>query len=74
MCRSIFSWSMVDLTRYTENILMRDPHVKTAIIFGRGRFNVGVLIEPTKEHIFDPADQEKLVAYRNKIWYALTAI
>lgn len=38
-------------------------------MFGRGRFNAGVLIEPTDPYKFDPADQSKLIAYRNAIWY-----
>ena len=37
-------------------------------MFGRGRFNPGVIIDPTPEFAFDPEDQEKLVEFRNKIW------
>ncbi|PSR71637.1 hypothetical protein PHLCEN_2v12490 [Hermanssonia centrifuga] len=37
-------------------------------MFGRGRFNAGVLIDPRPASAFDPADQEKLVDFRNKIW------
>ena len=40
-----------------------------SIIFGRGRFNAGVLIEPKEQFKFDPIDQAKLAEFRNKIWY-----
>ncbi|KAJ3532133.1 hypothetical protein NM688_g7469 [Phlebia brevispora] len=51
-----------------EHILQQDPHVQSALMFGRGRFNAGVLIEPKEQYKFDPADQAKLVAFRNAIW------
>ena len=37
-------------------------------MFGRGRFNPGVIIDPKPEFAFDPEDQEKLAEFRNKIW------
>jgi hypothetical protein len=39
-------------------------------MFGQGRFNAGVLIEPTEADKFDPSDEKKLAAFRNLIWYA----
>ncbi|KAF9650627.1 acetyl-CoA synthetase-like protein [Thelephora ganbajun] len=51
-----------------QSILNGDPHVKSAVMFGRGRFNPGVIIDPKPEFAFDPEDQEKLVEFRNKIW------
>jgi len=53
-----------------EAILLQDPHISGAIIFGRGRFQNGVLIEPKTEYGFEPRDEEKLAEFRNKIWYA----
>ena len=50
-------------------MLNQDPHVQVSIIFGRGRFNAGVLIEPKDQFKFDPIDQAKLAEFRNKIWY-----
>ena len=38
-------------------------------MFGRGKFNTGVVIEPMPEFAFDPADKAKLSEFRNKIWY-----
>lgn len=36
-------------------------------MFGRGRFQNGVLIQPKEQ--FDPNDEAKLEEFRNKIWY-----
>ena len=56
------------LTWYPEGILNGDPHVKLAVMFGDGRFNPGVIINPKPEFALDPEDQEKLAEFRNKIW------
>lgn len=39
-------------------------------MFGRGKFNPGVIIDPRPAFAFDPADEQKLVDFRNKIWWA----
>ncbi|TFK84744.1 acetyl-CoA synthetase-like protein [Polyporus arcularius HHB13444] len=49
-----------------ETILMQDPHVLAVVMFGRGRLQNGVLIQPKEP--FDPEDEGKLAAFRNKIW------
>lgn len=36
------------------------------LMFGRGRFQNGVLIQPKEQ--FDPNDEAKLEEFRNKIW------
>ena len=47
-----------------------DPHVKGCIMFGRGKFQNGVLVEPTEEYtVLDPSDAEQVAAFRNMIWY-----
>ena len=51
-----------------EAILVQDPHVHACLMFGRGRFQNGILIQPKEP--FDPSDEAKLEEYRNKIWYA----
>lgn len=51
-----------------EDILNQDPHVRAAVIFGRGKFNCGVIIDPSPEEAFDPVDLDKLIDFRNKIW------
>lgn len=53
---------------HTEDILHQDPLIQAAVVFGRGRFNCGVIVEPIPEERFDPADTEKLAEFRNRIW------
>lgn len=55
-------------------MLNRDPHVQAAVMFGRGRFNAGVLIDPKPTFKFDPTDTEKLAEFRNAIWYVVTVM
>ncbi|KAJ8092337.1 putative NRPS-like protein biosynthetic cluster [Marasmius tenuissimus] len=51
-----------------ESLLGQDPHLTGAVLFGQGRFNAGVLVEPKPPLRFDPVDQAKLAEFRNKIW------
>ncbi|KZT01340.1 acetyl-CoA synthetase-like protein [Laetiporus sulphureus 93-53] len=51
-----------------ENMLNQDPHVLASVMFGRGRFQAGVLVDPKPEYKFDPSDQSKLAEFRNMIW------
>lgn len=37
-------------------------------MFGRGRFQNGVIIEPTREFTLDPQDQKQVAEFRNLIW------
>ena len=48
--------------------MVHDPHIKGAVMFGRGRFNAGVIIDPFPQYAFDPVDTEKLANFRNAIW------
>ncbi|TFY80795.1 hypothetical protein EWM64_g3219 [Hericium alpestre] len=52
----------------TEIILTRNPRVKAALMFGRGKLQNGVLIQPEEDYEFDPADVTKLEKFRNAIW------
>ncbi|KAL7278799.1 hypothetical protein ACG7TL_007808 [Trametes sanguinea] len=54
----------VDYT--VEAIVLQDPHVHAAIMFGQGREQNGILIQPREP--FDPRDAEKLEEFRNTIW------
>ena len=51
-----------------ENILNQDPHIQSAVMFGRGKFNAGVLIDPAPAFKFDPCNTTALVEFRRKIW------
>lgn len=57
----------------TESILVQDPLVQAVVMFGNGRVNAGVLVEPVPEHSFDPTDQQKLATFRAMIWYVFPA-
>ncbi|KAJ6472708.1 hypothetical protein C8R47DRAFT_1295530, partial [Mycena vitilis] len=51
-----------------ENILNQDPHVLSAVMFGRGRFQAGVVVDPNEAYKIDPLDLVKLAEFRNLIW------
>ncbi|TFK38857.1 hypothetical protein BDQ12DRAFT_629926 [Crucibulum laeve] len=51
-----------------ENMLNQDRHVLSSVMFGRGHFQAGVLIDPKPEFKFDPSDEVKLADFRNNIW------
>ncbi|KAH7907693.1 hypothetical protein BJ138DRAFT_455649 [Hygrophoropsis aurantiaca] len=51
-----------------ENILNQDTFILASVIFGRGRFNAGVLVDPLPDCAFDPTDEMRLADFRNKIW------
>ncbi|KAI0050783.1 acetyl-CoA synthetase-like protein [Auriscalpium vulgare] len=51
-----------------EAIMVQDPHVSAALMFGRGRLQNGILVQPKLDIAFDPEDQQKLAEFRNLIW------
>jgi hypothetical protein len=51
-----------------ETILTKNVMIENAIMFGRGRFHAGVLINPADPYAFDPSDLDKLAEFRNGIW------
>ncbi|KAI0050801.1 acetyl-CoA synthetase-like protein [Auriscalpium vulgare] len=51
-----------------EAMLVRDPHIAAAIMFGQGRLQNGVLIEPAAAFSFDPDEPGRLAEFRNLIW------
>ncbi|KAH8114785.1 acetyl-CoA synthetase-like protein [Phellopilus nigrolimitatus] len=51
-----------------EHIMTRSPLIANALMFGRGRFQNGVIIEPAVPFAFDPADGTRLAKFRNEIW------
>lgn len=56
------------MTRSSEKILVKHPLVANAVIFGRGKFQNGVIIDPTPGHHIDPEDTEALAQFRREIW------
>lgn len=53
----------------SETILNQDKRVLSSVMFGTGRFNAGVIIDPRQGYRFDPADTQMLSQFRNAIWY-----
>ncbi|KAI0698168.1 hypothetical protein BC835DRAFT_1413297 [Cytidiella melzeri] len=51
-----------------EGHILSSPIVRGAIMFGRGRDQAGILIEPTDENLVDSSSEQALVAFRNRIW------
>ncbi|EIN14664.1 acetyl-CoA synthetase-like protein [Punctularia strigosozonata HHB-11173 SS5] len=51
-----------------ESILNQDPHIQAAVMFGRGQFQNGVIVDPRKEYAFDPLDKRLLDDFRSTIW------
>ena len=51
-----------------ESLMTQDPHVAAALIFGRGRPQAGILVEPASDYAFNPVDELKLTEFRNTLW------
>ncbi|THH31711.1 hypothetical protein EUX98_g2485 [Antrodiella citrinella] len=51
-----------------EAMLNQDPCVERCVMFGRGHFYAGVLVEPKSEYQFGPSDIGELAAFRTRIW------
>ncbi|KIJ66073.1 hypothetical protein HYDPIDRAFT_27271 [Hydnomerulius pinastri MD-312] len=51
-----------------ENIVRSSELVENAVMFGRERDQVGILIEPRSEHAIDVNDEKAVAAFRNNIW------
>ncbi|KLO07028.1 acetyl-CoA synthetase-like protein [Schizopora paradoxa] len=51
-----------------EGIINQDPLIQSSIIFGRGKFNAGILVNPVPSESVEPSDERALSSYRNKIW------
>ncbi|KAJ7656866.1 putative aminoadipate reductase [Mycena polygramma] len=51
-----------------EDIMMASPLIAGAVMFGRERNQVGVLIEPSPHHQVDTEDDHQVAKFRNLIW------
>ncbi|KAJ6600353.1 hypothetical protein DFH09DRAFT_1020958 [Mycena vulgaris] len=52
-----------------EAIILKDTRIQHAVMFGRSKFNAGVLIFPTVR--FSPTETERVVEFRRTIWPAI---
>jgi long-subunit acyl-CoA synthetase (AMP-forming) len=51
-----------------ESIIGASPYVNGIVMFGRGRNQVGVLIEPRPGYEIDVDDEKQLSEFRNGVW------
>ncbi|KAI9065203.1 acetyl-CoA synthetase-like protein [Trametes sanguinea] len=51
-----------------EKIINQDPHVKCSMMFGSGKLQNGVLVEPKEQFAIDPNDVKQVEQFRNDIW------
>ncbi|KAJ7916044.1 putative aminoadipate reductase [Mycena leptocephala] len=51
-----------------EDIMLANPLIVGAVMFGHERNQVGVLIEPNPQHKLDPVDEQQVAKFRNLIW------
>ncbi|KAF9556258.1 acetyl-CoA synthetase-like protein [Agrocybe pediades] len=51
-----------------EHILDTDPHIRSSVIFGRGQFQAGVIIDPQPDAGVDVEDKAQAAAFVEKIW------
>jgi len=63
-----FCGMIILIETWAEHIINQNPLVHSSIIFGRGQFHAGVIIDPRPEFAIDPEDQTQLDGFRDKIW------
>ncbi|KAJ3537775.1 hypothetical protein NM688_g6625 [Phlebia brevispora] len=51
-----------------EGRITASPMVAAAVMFGRGKSQCGVLIEPRPQFAVNVHDEESVIAFRNEIW------
>jgi len=51
-----------------EGIIIASPLIQGVVVFGRGRSQVGILVEPSPEHVVDILDNNAVAAFKNEIW------
>lgn len=54
-----------------ELMMNEDTHIKSCVMFGQGKFQNGVLVEPKPEFAIDPNDNAQVEAFRTLIWCVL---
>ncbi|KAI0739441.1 acetyl-CoA synthetase-like protein [Daedaleopsis nitida] len=57
-----------------EKMINDSPFVKSSVMFGRGKFQNGVLVEPAEEYVFYTTDVKQLEAFRNRIWQTIERV
>jgi hypothetical protein len=52
-----------------ETLIGSSPFLSGVCMFGRGRSQTGVLVEPRPEHAIDVTDDKRVAEFRNMIWW-----
>lgn len=52
-----------------ETVISASSFLSGVCMFGRGRNQTGVLVEPRPEYALDVTDPAQVAEFRNKIWY-----
>ena len=55
-----------------EAVISASPMLSGVCMFGRGRNQTGVLVEPRPEYTIDVTDDKQVAELRNKIWYVVS--
>lgn len=53
-----------------EGLIGTSPMLTGAVMFGRGRDQCGIILEPTPEHAINPNDGVEVPNFRNAVWWA----
>lgn len=51
-------------------MLMQDPNIATAVIFGQGQLHCGVLVEPAQPFEVGSQDSEEVIRFKSMIRYS----
>jgi hypothetical protein len=52
--------------------LCEDPKIQAVIMFGRGRFQSGAIVQPAPGYVVQSHDEKALAEFRRAIWYGNT--
>lgn len=52
----------------TEAVIASCPYISGAVMFGRERSQVGILVEPSMGNFIDVNDDEQVARFRNQVW------
>ena len=57
-----------------ESIVTSNPMVSGAVVFGRGKNQCGILVEPRATFAVDANDEGSMIVFRNKLWYVSSGV
>lgn len=52
-----------------ETIVLSDSRVQAALVFGRGKTHIGIIIFPGSDFSAAPADDNASSNFKNLVWY-----